>query len=127
MMEQAKIQAPLSERIKALEGNIRGRVNALMEYITKPDRELSFADRLLALDLFRAYEDYNLIKEILMPECVDEEIYMLVSKDFDEITNYAVKYFKDNITIMKDRLGFRISLFKQDIYSFIKGCADILD
>jgi len=126
-MEQAKIQAPLSERIKALEGNIRGRVNALMEYITKPDRELSFADRLLALDLFRAYEDYNLIKEILMPECVDEEIYMLVSKDFDEITNYAVKYFKDNITIMKDRLGFRISLFKQDIYSFIKGCADILD
>jgi hypothetical protein len=126
-MEQAKIQAPLSERIKALEGNIRGRVNALMEYITKPDRELSFADRLLALDLFRAYEDYNLVKEILMPECVDEEIYMLISKDFDEITNYAVKYFKDNVSIMKDRLGFRISLFKQDIYSFIKGCADILD
>jgi len=126
-MEQVKTQTPLSERIKVLEGNIRGRVNALMEYITKPDRELSFADRLLALDLFRAYEDYNLIKEILMPECVDEEIYMLVSKDFDEITNYAVKYFKDNITIMKDRLGFRISLFKQDIYSFIKGCAEILD
>jgi len=126
-MEQVKAQAPLSERIKALEGNIRGRVNELMEFITKPDRELSFADRLLALDLFRAYEDYNLVKEILMPECVDEEIYMLISKDFDEITNYAVKYFKDNVTIMKDRLGFRISLFKQDIYSFIKGCADILD
>jgi len=126
-MEQVKAQAPLSERIKALEGNIRGRVNELMEFITKPDRELSFADRLLALDLFRAYEDYNLVKEILMPECVDEEIYMLISKDFDEITNDAVKYFKDNVTIMKDRLGFRISLFKQDIYSFIKGCADILD
>ena len=126
-MEQAKAQTPLSERIKVLEGNIRGRVNALMEYITKPDRELTFADRLLALDLFRAYEDYNLVKEILMPECVDEEIYMLISKDFDEITNYAIKYFKDNVSIMKDRLGFRISLFKQDIYSFIKGCADILD
>ena len=126
-MEQAKIQTPLSERIKTLEGNIRKRVNELMEYITKPDRELSFADRLLALDLFRAYEDYNLVKEILMPECVDEEIYMLISKDFDEITNYAIKYFKDNVSIMKDRLGFRISLFKQDIYSFIKGCADILD
>ena len=127
MMEQVKAQAPLSERIKVLEGNIRKRINELMEYITKPDRELSFADRLLALDLFRAYEDYNLVKEILMPECVDEEIYMLISKDFDEITNYAVKYFKDNVSIMKDRLGFRISLFKQDIYSFIKGCADILD
>jgi len=127
MMEQVKAQAPLSERIKVLEGNIRKRINELMEYITKPDRELSFADRLLALDLFRAYEDYNLVKEILMPECVDEEIYMLISKDFDEITNYAIKYFKDNVSIMKDRLGFRISLFKQDIYSFIKGCADILD
>jgi len=81
----------------------------------------------LVLDVLRAYEDYNLVKEILMPECVDEEIYMLISKDFDEITNYALKYFKDNVTIYKDRIGFRVSLFKQDIYSFIKGCADILD
>jgi len=124
-MEQVKAQAPLSEKIKALEADIRKKINELMEYITKPDRELSFADRLLLLDLFRAYEDYNLVKEILMPECVDEEIYLLISKDFDEITNYATKYFKDNVTIYKDRLGFRISLFKQDIYSFIKGCADI--
>jgi hypothetical protein len=126
-MEQVKAQAPLSEKIKVLEGNIRKRINELMEYISKPNRELSFADRLLVLDILRAYEDYSLVKEILMPECVDEEIYLLVSKDFDEITNYAIKYFKDNVSILKDRIGFRVSLFKQDIYSFIKGCADILD
>jgi hypothetical protein len=126
-MEQVKPMVPLSEKIRELEGNIRKRINELMEYLSKPNRELSFADRLLALDVIRAYEDYSLVKEILMPECVDEEIYLLVSKDFDEITNYAIKYFKDNVSILKDRIGFRVSLFKQDIYSFIKGCADILD
>jgi hypothetical protein len=126
-MEQPKIDAPLNERIKTLEDNIKDNAFMVTQYLTKSDRELTYNDLALAVEAFKALEDYNLVKEVLMPECVDDEIYILISRDLNEIMEYVVKYFKDNKTLIRDRIKFRISLFRRDIYSFIRGCADILD
>jgi len=88
----------------------------------RPDRPLTYEDMLIAIDGYKAVEDYLIAKRVLRLKCLDDSIYFLVLRDLAEIMNDIYMYFVHNRTELKDRIKFRLSLYQRDIYGFIKEC-----
>jgi hypothetical protein len=109
-------------RIQAYEEDLHNSVFSITQYLMRPDRSLTYEDMLLAIDGFKALEDYIIAKRVLRLKCLDDSIYFLVLRDLAEIMNDIYMYFVHNRTELKDRIKFRLSLYQRDIYGFIKEC-----
>ena len=112
----------LAVRIQAYEEDLHNSVFSITQYIMRPDRSLTYEDMLLAIDGFKAVEDYLIVKRVLRPKCLDDSIYFLVLRDLAEIMSDIYMYFAHNRTELKDRIKFRLSLYQRDVYGFIKEC-----
>ena len=112
----------LAVRIQAYEEDLHNSVFSVTQYIMRPDRSLTYEDMLLAIDGFKAVEDYLIVKRVLRPKCLDDSIYFLVLRDLAEIMSDIYMYFVHNRTELKDRIKFRLSLYQRDVYGFIKEC-----
>jgi len=112
----------LAVRIQAYEEDLHNSVFSITQYLMRPDRSLTYEDMLLAIDGFKALEDYIIAKRVLRLKCLDDSIYFLVLRDSAEIMNDIYMYFVHNRTELKDRIKFRLSLYQRDIYGFIKEC-----
>jgi len=112
----------LAVRIQAYEEDLHNSVFSITQYIMRPDRSLTYEDMLLAIDGFKAVEDYIIAKRVLRLKCLDDSIYFLVLRDLAEIMSDIYMYFVHNRTELKDRIKFRLSLYQRDIYGFIKEC-----
>jgi len=112
----------LAVRIQAYEEDLHNSVFSITQYIMRPDRSLTYEDMLLAIDGFKAVEDYLIVKRVLRPKCLDDSIYFLVLRDLAEIMSDIYMYFVHNRTELKDRIKFRLSLYQRDVYGFIKEC-----
>jgi len=109
-------------RIQAYEEDLHNSVFSITQYLMRPDRSLTYEDMLIAIDGFKALEDYIIAKRVLRLKCLDDSIYFLVLRDLAEIMNDIYMYFVHNRTELKDRIKFRLSLYQRDIYGFIKEC-----
>jgi len=109
-------------RIQAYEEDLHNSVFSITQYLMRPDRSLTYEDMLIAIDGFKALEDYIIAKRVLRLKCLDDSIYFLVLRDLAEIMNDIYMYFVHNRTELKDRIKFRLSLYQRDIYGFIKDC-----
>jgi hypothetical protein len=112
----------LAIRIQAYEEDLHNSVFSITQYIMRPDHSLTYEDMLLAIDGFKAVEDYIIAKRVLRLKCLDDSIYFLVLRDLAEIMNDIYMYFVHNRTELKDRIKFRLSLYQRDVYGFIKEC-----
>jgi hypothetical protein len=112
----------LAVRIQAYEEDLHNSVFSITQYIMRPDRSLTYEDMLLAINGFKAVEDYIIAKRVLRPKCLDDSIYFLILRDLAEIMSDIYMYFVHNRTELKDRIKFRLSLYQRDIYGFIKEC-----
>ena len=112
----------LAVRIQAYEEDLHNSVFSITQYIMRPDRSLTYEDMLLAIDGFKAVEDFIIAKRVLRLKCLDDSIYFLVLRDLAEIMSDIYMYFVHNRTELKDRIKFRLSLYQRDIYGFIKEC-----
>jgi hypothetical protein len=112
----------LAIRIGAYEEDLHNSVFSITQYLMRPDRSLTYEDMLLAIDGFKAVEDYIIAKRVLRLKCLDDGVYFLVVRDLAEIMNDIYMYFVHNRTELKDRIKFRLSLYQRDIYGFIKEC-----
>jgi len=109
-------------RIQAYEEDLHNSVFSITQYLMRPDRSLTYEDMLIAIDGYKAVEDYIIAKRVLRLKCLDDSIYFLVLRDLAEIMNDIYMYFVHNRTELKDRIKFRLSLYQRDIYGFIKEC-----
>jgi len=112
----------LDVRIQAYEEDLHNSVFSITQYLMRPDRSLTYEDMLIAIDGYKAVEDYIIAKRVLRLKCLDDSIYFLVLRDLAEIMNDIYMYFVHNRTELKDRIKFRLSLYQRDIYGFIKDC-----
>jgi len=112
----------LAVRIQAYEEDLHNSVFSITQYIMRPDHGLTYEDMLLAIDGFKAVEDFIIAKRVLRLKCLDDSIYFLVLRDLAEIMSDIYMYFVHNRTELKDRIKFRLSLYQRDIYGFIKEC-----
>ena len=112
----------LDVRIQAYEEDLHNSVFSITQYLMRPDRSLTYEDMLIAIDGYKAVEDYLIAKRVLRLKCLDDSIYFLVLRDLAEIMNDIYMYFVHNRTELKDRIKFRLSLYQRDIYGFIKDC-----
>jgi len=112
----------LAVRIQAYEEDLHNSVFSITQYLMRPDRSLTYEDMLIAIDGYKAVEDYIIAKRVLRLKCLDDSIYFLVLRDLAEIMNDIYMYFVHNRTELKDRIKFRLSLYQRDIYGFIKDC-----
>ena len=112
----------LAVRIQAYEEDLHNSVFSITQYIMRPDHGLTYEDMLLAIDGFKAVEDFIIAKRVLRLKCLDDSIYFLVLRDLAEIMSDIYMYFVHNRTELKDRIKFRLSLYQRDIYGFIKNC-----
>ena len=112
----------LAVRIQAYEEDLSNSVFGVTQYLMRPDRTLTYEDMLLAIDGYKALEDFNIVRRVLRLKCLDDSIYFLVLRDLAEIMNDIYMYFVHNRTELKDRIKFRLSLYQRDIYGFIKDC-----
>jgi len=112
----------LAVRIQAYEEDLHNSVFSITQYLMRPDRSLTYEDMLIAIDGYKAVEDYLIAKRVLRLKCLDDSIYFLVLRDLAEIMNDIYMYFVHNRTELKDRIKFRLSLYQRDIYGFIKEC-----
>jgi hypothetical protein len=83
---------------------------------------MSYDDMGIAVEAFKVLEDYIIVKRILRLKCLGDAIYFMVLRDVAEILDDINKYLIDNRVELKDRIEFRLWLFKRDIYTFIKDC-----
>jgi len=112
----------LDVRIQAYEEDLHNSVFSITQYLMRPDRSLTYEDILIAIDGYKAVEDYIIAKRVLRLKCLDDSIYFLILRDLAEIMNDIYMYFVHNRTELKDRIKFRLSLYQRDIYGFIKDC-----
>ena len=112
----------LAVRIQAYEEDLHNSLFSITQYLMRPDHSLTYEDMLIAIDGFKAVEDYLIVKRVLRLKCLDDSIYFLVLRDLAEIMNDIYMYIVHNRTELKDRIKFRLSLFQRDIYGFIKDC-----
>jgi hypothetical protein len=112
----------LAVKIQAYEEDLHNSVFSIVQYLMRPDRSLTYEDMLLAIDGFKALEDYIITKRVLRPKCLEDSIYFLMLRDLAEIMNDIYMYFVRNRTELKDRIKFRLSLYQRDVYGFIKEC-----
>jgi len=112
----------LDVRIQAYEEDLHNSVFSITQYLMRPDRSLTYEDMLIAIDGYKAVEDYIIAKRVLRLKCLDDSIYFLILRDLAEIMNDIYMYFVHNRTELKDRIKFRLSLYQRDIYGFIKDC-----
>jgi len=115
----------LAYRVQAFEEDLHNSVFSITQYIMRPDRSLTYEDMLIAIDGFKALEDLIIVKRVLRPKCLDDNIYFLVLRDLTEIMNDIYQYLVHDRTELKDRIKFRLSLYQRDIYRFIKDCPNI--
>jgi predicted metalloendopeptidase len=115
----------LAVKIQAYEEDLHNSVFSVTQYLMRPDRSLSYEDMLLAIDGYKALEDYLIVKRVLRLKCLDDSIYFLILRDLAEIMNDIYMYFVHNRTELKDRIKFRLSLYQRDVYGFIKDCPSI--
>ena len=115
----------LAVRIQAYEEDLSNSVFSITQYLMRPDRSLTYEDMLLAIDGYKALEDFNIVRRVLRLKCLDDSIYFLVLRDLAEIMNDIYMYFVHNRTELKDRIKFRLSLYQRDVYGFIKDCHSV--
>jgi len=115
----------LAVRIQAYEEDLHNSVFSITQYLMRPDRSLTYEDMLIAIDGYKAVEDYIIAKRVLRLKCLDDSIYFLILRDLAEIMNDIYMYFVHNRTELKDRIKFRLSLYQRDIYGFIKDCPSL--
>ncbi len=94
----------LAIRIGAYEEDLHNSVFSITQYIMRPDWPLTYEDMLLAIDGFKALEDFMITKRVLRLKCLDDSIYFLVLRDLAEIMDDIYKYFVHNRTELKDRI-----------------------
>ena len=112
----------LALKIKAYEEDLDNTVFPLVQYFMKPDGELNYEDVQIAIEGFKALEDLIIVKRVLRPKCLDDSIYFLVLRDLVEIMDDISKYIIEGRVHLKDRIEFRLWMFKRDVYGFIKEC-----
>jgi len=88
----------------------------------RPDSNLTYEDVQIGIDGFKALEDYQIVVKLLRPKCLDDAIYFMVLRDLVEIMDDISKYLIEGQVHLKDRINFRLWLFKRDVYTFIKDC-----
>jgi hypothetical protein len=103
----------LAVRIQAYEEDLHNSVFSITQYLMRPDRSLTYEDMLIAIDGYKAVEDYIIAKRVLRLKCLDDSIYFLVLRDLAEIMNDIYMYFVHNRTELKDRIKFRLSLYQR--------------
>jgi hypothetical protein len=112
----------LALKIKAYEEDLNQIVFGLVQYFMRPDGNLTYEDVQIGIDGFEALEDYQIVVKLLRPKCLDDAIYFMVLRDLVEIMDDISKYLIEGRTHLKDRINFRLWLFKRDVYTFIKDC-----
>jgi len=112
----------LALKIKAYEEDLNQIVFGLVQYFMRPDSNLTYEDVQIGIDGFKALEDYQIVVKLLRPKCLDDAIYFMVLRDLVEIMDDISKYLIEGQVHLKDRINFRLWLFKRDVYTFIKDC-----
>ena len=112
----------LALKIKAYEEDLDQIVFGLVQYFMRPDSDLTYEDVQIGIDGFQALEDYQIVVKVLRPKCLDDAIYFMVLRDLVEIMDDISKYLIEGRVHLKDRINFRLWLFKRDVYTFIKDC-----
>ncbi len=115
----------LALKIKAYEDDLNQIVFGLVQYFMRPDNNLTYEDVQIGIEGFKALEDYQIVVELLRPKCLDDAIYFLILRDLTEIMDDISKYLIEGRVHLKDRINFRLWLFKRDIYTFIKDCPGV--
>jgi hypothetical protein len=112
----------LALKIRAYEEDLDQIVFGLVQYFMRPDSDLTYEDVQIGIDGFQALEDYQIVVKVLRPKCLDDAIYFMVLRDLVEIMDDISKYLIEGRVHLKDRINFRLWLFKRDVYTFIKDC-----
>ena len=112
----------LALKIKAYEEDLDQIVFGLVQYFMRPDSNLTYEDVQIGIEGFEALEDYQIVVKVLRPKCLDDAIYFMVLRDLVEIMDDISKYLIEGRVHLKDRINFRLWLFKRDVYTFIKDC-----
>jgi len=112
----------LALKISAYEDYINENTHKLILHLMKSATSMSYDDMGIAVEAFKVLEDYIIVKRILRLKCLGDAIYFMVLRDVAEILDDINKYLIDNRVELKDRIEFRLWLFKRDIYTFIKDC-----
>jgi hypothetical protein len=112
----------LAVKISAYEDFINEATHKLTLHLLRSATSMSYEDMLIAVEGFKALEDYIITKRVLRLKCLDDSIYFLVLRDLAEILDDITKYLIDGRVHLKDRIEFRILLFRRDVYGFIKEC-----
>jgi len=112
----------LALKIKAYEEDLDQIVFGLVQYFMGPDSNLTYEDVQIGIEGFEALEDYQIVVKVLRPKCLDDAIYFMVLRDLVEIMDDISKYLIEGRVHLKDRINFRLWLFKRDVYTFIKDC-----
>jgi len=93
-------------RIQAYEEDLHNSVFSITQYLMRPDRSLTYEDMLIAIDGFKALEDYIIAKRVLRLKCLDDSIYFPA-----DMINEIVKLYSEGLSqrAVAERLG--VSLY----------------
>ena len=112
----------LAVKLLAYEDYINEDVHKLTLHLMKSAPNMTYDDILIVAEAYKAVEDYIIVKRVLRAKCLDDAIYYMVLRDLAELLDDIIGYLMENKTDLKDRIEFRLWLFKRDIYGFIKDC-----
>jgi hypothetical protein len=112
----------LAVKITAYEDFINEATHKLIVHLMRSATSMTYDDIAIAVEGFKALEDYIITKRVLRLKCLDDSIYFLVLRDMAEIMDDITKYLTEGRVHLKDRIEFRILLFRRDVYGFIKNC-----
>jgi len=112
----------LAVRLTAYEDYINENAHKLTLHLLRSATNMSYDDMLIAIEAFKAIEDYIIVKRVLRPKCLDDAIYFMVLRDLVELLDDTANYLINNRVELKDRIEFRLWMFKRDVYGFIKDC-----
>jgi hypothetical protein len=112
----------LAVKISAYEDSVNEATHKLIVHLMRSATSMTYDDIAIAVEGFKALEDYIIVKRVLRLKCLDDSIYFLVLRDMAEIMDDITKYLTEGHVHLKDRIEFRILLFRRDVYGFIKEC-----
>ena len=112
----------LALKISAYEDFINESTHKLIVHLMRSANSMSYEDIGIAVEGFKALEDYIIVKRVLRLKCLDDAIYFLIVRDLAEILDDVNRVLMENRPELKSRIDFRLWLFKRDIYEFIKDC-----